>query len=163
MSGNEIALTIPFFLNIFSKTKLPKSQPFANGWLLLYSFNNLYYSLRPHIGQYSISIPLMNTGKLLMPMLISSVLLLEDLCDYTAKHFNDEEQYMESINYKKLFTQKIQHQEFIHKLDEFTEHHNDEIKDQDEQIMGILKYLTEWLVNHILYVDGQIAEFVSKM
>ena len=67
------------------------------------------------------------------------------------------------IIYKKLFTQKIQHQEFIHKLDEFIEHHNDEIKDQDEQIMGILKYLTEWLVNHILYVDGQIAEFVSKM
>ena len=27
--------------------------------------------------------------------------------------------------------------------------------DQDEQIMGILKYLTEWLVNHILYADGQ--------
>ena len=37
------------------------------------------------------------------------------------------------------------------------------LKGQDEQIMGILKYLTEWLVNHILYVDGQIAEFVSKM
>ena len=49
----------------------------------------------------------------------------------------DEEQYMESINYKKLFTQKIQHQEFIHKLDEFIEHHNDEIEDQDEQIMVI--------------------------
>lgn len=29
----------------------------------------------------------------------------------------------------------------------------DQIEDQDEQIMGILKYLTEWLVNHILYVD----------
>ena len=26
---------------------------------------------------------------------------------------------MESINYKKIFTQKVQHQEFIHKLDEF--------------------------------------------
>ena len=65
---------------------------------------------------------------------------------------------MESINYKKLFTQKVQHQEFIHKLDEFMEHHNDEIEDQDEQIMGILKYLTEWLVNHILYVDGQIPK-----
>ena len=63
----------------------------------------------------------------------------------------------------KIIYSKIQHQEFIHKLDEFIEHHNDEIKDQDEQIMGILKYLTEWLVNHILYVDGQIAEFVSKM
>ena len=56
------------------------------------------------------------------------------------------------------FTQKIQHQEFIHKLDEFMEHHNDEVEDQDEQIMGILTYLTEWLVNHILYVDGQIPK-----
>ena len=64
----------------------------------------------------------------------------------------------ESINYKKIFTQKVQHQEFIHKLDEFMEHHNDEVEDQDEQIMEILKYLTEWLVNHILYVDGQIPK-----
>ncbi|CBL40517.1 hypothetical protein [Butyribacter intestini] len=44
---------------------------------------------------------------------------------------------MESINYKKLFTQKVQHLKFIHKLDEFIEHHNDEIEDQDEQIMVI--------------------------
>ena len=59
---------------------------------------------------------------------------------------------------KKLFTQKIQHQEFIQKLDEFMEHHSDELEDQDEQIMEILKYLTAWLVNHILYVDGQIPK-----
>ena len=39
-----------------------------------------------------------------------------------------------------------------------TEQHNDKVEDQDEQIMGILKYLTEWLVNHILYVDGQIPK-----
>ena len=84
--------------------------------------------------------------------------ILEDLRDYTVKHFTDEEQYMESINYKKLFTQKVQHQEFINKLDEFMEHHNDEVEDQDEQIMGILTYLTEWLVNHILNVDGQIPK-----
>ena len=38
------------------------------------------------------------------------------------------------------------------------EHRNDEVEDQDEQIMGILTYLTEWLVNHILYVDGQIPK-----
>lgn len=84
--------------------------------------------------------------------------ILEKLRDYTVKHFADEEQYMESINYKKIFTQKIQHQEFIQKLDEFMEQHNDEVEDQDEQITGILKYLTEWLVNHILYVDGEIPK-----
>ena len=44
--------------------------------------------------------------------------ILENLRNYTVKHFSDEEQYMESINYKKIFTQKVQHQEFIHKLDD---------------------------------------------
>lgn len=84
--------------------------------------------------------------------------ILEDLRDYTIKHFTDEENYMESIHYKKIFTQKMQHQEFVNKLDEFMQRHNDEVEDQDEQIMGILEYLTEWLTNHILYVDGQIPK-----
>lgn len=85
-------------------------------------------------------------------------LILEKLRDYTKKHFADEEEYMESIHYKKIFTQKIQHQQFIEKLDEFIEKHNEETDDQDEQITGILKFLTDWLINHILYVDGQIPK-----
>ena len=84
--------------------------------------------------------------------------ILIKLRDYTEKHFTDEENYMESINYKKLFTQKIQHQECISKLDEFIDSHKSETEDQDKQIMDILEYLTEWLVNHILYVDGQIPK-----
>ena len=84
--------------------------------------------------------------------------ILEELRDYAVKHFTDEEHYMESINYKKLFTQKVQHQQFINKLDEFMDQHNKDMDDQDEQIMGILEYLTEWLVNHILHVDGQIPQ-----
>ena len=65
---------------------------------------------------------------------------------------------MESIHYKKLFTQKIQHQEFINKLDEFMESHNEEVVDKNKQIEDILEYLTNWLINHILYVDGQIPK-----
>ena len=84
--------------------------------------------------------------------------ILIKLRDYTEKHFTDEENYMESINYKKLFTQNIQNQEFISKLDEFIDSHKSETEDQDKQIMDILEYLTEWLVNHILYVDGQIPK-----
>ena len=85
-------------------------------------------------------------------------ILLEKLYDYTVKHLADEEAYMESIHYNKLFTQKVQHQAFMEKLDEFMESHNKEEENQDEQIMKILTYLTEWLVNHILYVDGQIPQ-----
>ena len=55
--------------------------------------------------------------------------ILEKLRDYTVKHFSDEEAYMESIQYKKIFTQKIQHQEFINKLDEFIDQH-----EKDEEI-----------------------------
>lgn len=85
-------------------------------------------------------------------------LILEKLRDYTKKHFADEEAYMESIHYKKIFTQKVQHQQFIEKLDEFIKKHNEETDDQDEQITGILTFLTDWLINHILYVDGQIPK-----
>lgn len=89
--------------------------------------------------------------------------ILEKLRDYTVKHFSDEEAYMESIQYKKIFTQKIQHQEFINKLDEFIDQHEKDEGDQaeqDAQIMDILNYLTDWLINHILHVDGQIPKEV---
>ena len=58
--------------------------------------------------------------------------ILEKLRDYTVKHFSDEEAYMESIQYKKIFTQKIQHQEFINKLDEFIDQHE---KDEEDRCM----------------------------
>ena len=41
-----------------------------------------------------------------------------------------------------------QHQEFIHKLDELMEHHNDDVEDQDEQIMGILEMWELAIYNH---------------
>lgn len=84
--------------------------------------------------------------------------ILQELREYTKKHFADEEAYMESIQYKRMFTQKTQHQMFIDKLNEFDlEHLNDE-ENQDEQIANILNFLTDWLINHILNVDGMIGK-----
>lgn len=84
--------------------------------------------------------------------------ILEELREYTKKHFADEEAYMESIQYKRLFTQKIQHQEFINKLEELNLEHMGDEENQQEQIEEILDFLTDWLVNHILYVDGLIGK-----
>ncbi len=77
--------------------------------------------------------------------------LIQELREYTVYHFKDEEDYMESINYKRLFTQKIDHANFIKKIDEVNLNKID--KNQDESIMGILTFLNNWLINHILEKD----------
>lgn len=77
--------------------------------------------------------------------------VIDELKQYTIYHFNAEEEYMKSINYKRLFTQKIDHAFFIKKIDEVNLSKIDE--NQDEAIMGILTFLNDWLVNHILEKD----------
>lgn len=85
--------------------------------------------------------------------------LLEELSDYTRMHFKHEEEYMESIQYKRMFTQKTQHAAFIKWLDELDmDQINDEGEEHDKIIDDILNFLTNWLVGHILETDKQIAE-----
>ncbi|MBZ9607684.1 hemerythrin family protein [Clostridium estertheticum] len=82
--------------------------------------------------------------------------VIEELKEYTVYHFNDEEEYMMSINYKRLFTQKIDHAFFIKKIEEVNLNKIDE--NQDEAIMGILTFLNDWLINHILEKDLLIPQ-----
>jgi hemerythrin len=84
------------------------------------------------------------------------VTILQELTDYTRMHFADEEAYMESIGYKKMFSQKIDHDEFVHKLEEIDLQKIDD--NQEESILNILNYLNDWLVHHILEKDKQIVE-----
>ena len=79
------------------------------------------------------------------------VKIMEELRDYTVVHFSDEEAYMESIQYKKIFSHKIEHQEFIEKINQIDWEEVE--KDQEKAILAILEFLNNWLVNHILYTD----------
>ncbi len=82
--------------------------------------------------------------------------VINELKDYTAKHFADEEAYMESINYKRMFTQKVQHAQFIEKLNEINLEDVDE--NQEKTIMDLLEFLTDWLIHHILENDVLIGK-----
>lgn len=84
--------------------------------------------------------------------------ILQELRDYTKKHFADEEAYMESINYKRIFTQKVQHQSFIDKLDGIDLESIDAGENQDGAIADLLEFLTDWLIHHILEVDTLIGK-----
>lgn len=82
--------------------------------------------------------------------------ILEELKQYAALHFTNEEAYMERIEYKRLFSQKIEHQAFIRKLDEVDFQAIDE--NQEEYILKLLNFLNDWLVHHILEKDKLIPK-----
>lgn len=82
--------------------------------------------------------------------------ILNELKEYAVVHFKNEEAYMESIQYKRMFTQKIQHQEFLNKVNEYDLTHVDE--NQDQVIRELLDFLGVWLVEHILENDVLIGK-----
>ncbi len=84
--------------------------------------------------------------------------LLGKLTDYARKHFADEEAYMESIQYKKIFTQKVQHQAFMDELEKYDLDAIDQMDNQEVVIGKLLTFVTDWLVEHILNVDTQIGK-----
>lgn len=82
--------------------------------------------------------------------------ILIRLKDYTLMHFDHEESYMESIHYKRMFTQKIQHDAFRDRISQMYLELEDD--DQNTIIEEILNTLTDWLFNHILENDKLIGE-----
>ena len=82
--------------------------------------------------------------------------ILQELKDYARLHFTYEEEYMEKIEYKMMFSQKIDHHNFIVMLDDINLNEID--NNQEGAIMDILTYLGDWLVKHILEKDMLIGK-----
>lgn len=84
------------------------------------------------------------------------VSIIENLKQYASTHFAHEEAYMESIGYKKRFSHKIEHVEFLEKLNEIDFEQMDH--NQTGTLLDILEFLSNWLVNHILENDKRISQ-----
>ena len=84
------------------------------------------------------------------------VQIINELKDYTVFHFKSEEEYMESINYKRMFSQKIEHDKFIKTFEEIDLTHVDQ--NQDVSLIKMLAFLNEWLTEHILKSDKLIGK-----
>ncbi|MDF2819585.1 MAG: iron-binding protein hemerythrin [Clostridiales bacterium] len=82
--------------------------------------------------------------------------IIEELKEYTVRHFKHEEEYMASIAYKRLFSQKVEHNDFIAKVEEIDYERIDQ--NQQEYMMELLSFLNDWLVNHILMQDMLIVQ-----
>lgn len=84
------------------------------------------------------------------------VSIIEELKDYTVFHFTFEEEYMMKIKYKKFFTQKIQHESFMKKINEINLNEID--SNQDKSLLELLDFIINWISNHILIMDKQIGK-----
>lgn len=82
--------------------------------------------------------------------------LIEELKKYTVFHFKTEEEYMAGINYKKLLSHKVDHADFIEKVNNVDFALID--KDHDAYLLNILKFVVDWIVNHILEKDKLIVQ-----
>lgn len=82
--------------------------------------------------------------------------IIEELKDYAIYHFNSEEEYMQSIGYKRLFSHKVQHEEFIEKIRSVDLTKID--YDQDKYLVEILDFILGWIDGHILGTDKLIVE-----
>jgi hemerythrin len=78
------------------------------------------------------------------------------LKDYTKYHFSHEEDYMKSIGYRKILSQKVEHADFIERINAINSDNIDE--DQKEVLLKLVDFLNTWLVEHIVKRDKMIAE-----
>lgn len=83
------------------------------------------------------------------------VYLLEEMKRYTIFHFTDEENYMEKIQYEGLAAQKRAHDAFIAKIESMELEQID--AHQQETLEELMRFLTEWLIQHIMHADKKIG------
>lgn len=82
--------------------------------------------------------------------------ILNELKEYTIKHFADEEEYMAGIGYDGLTAQKRAHDAFIDKINNVNINEID--ANPKEYLQQLLEFLLGWLINHILCADKKIPQ-----
>lgn len=76
--------------------------------------------------------------------------IIDELVNFTKKHFTDEEDYMQKMNYPELRTHHALHLDLFREL----QRHIDEFREGQMQIRrNFFDFLTAWLAAHIIGVD----------
>ncbi len=90
---------------------------------------------------------------------ISVTYEIEQLIDYTKKHFTNEERAMEEVGYELLEKHKATHEELVQKVIVFKKR----IENGDESVNSeFYLFLREWLLSHILEEDMKYGAVLSN-
>lgn len=80
----------------------------------------------------------------------------DELKAYTVYHFEDEEKYMESIEFPHLEAHRKAHTYLVGKVTELRA----ELIEGNVTPSQALDFINDWIVTHIMDMDAQIGEFV---
>jgi hemerythrin len=85
--------------------------------------------------------------------------ILNNLADYTVKHFADEEREMQRTNYPNYMAHKREHDRLIEKVQDLQERM---ASGKVLLTMEVMNFLKDWLMNHIAKVDKQYSEHLVE-
>lgn len=79
--------------------------------------------------------------------------IINELKDYTIFHFKSEEEYMIKTGFRKFLSHKVEHDDFIAKLEEVDLRSVDD--NQNQYVKELLEFVFNWISEHILIKDKQ--------
>ncbi|WP_053955134.1 bacteriohemerythrin [Inediibacterium massiliense] len=86
--------------------------------------------------------------------------VLHELSDYTVYHFDYEEKLMEQHGYENIKSHKRQHKSFVNKVIQLQ---NQDIEEKQKRItLEMIKFIADWIENHILVTDHKYKEFFHE-
>lgn len=84
--------------------------------------------------------------------------ILQELKEYTVYHFLFEEGLMQKARYKKRFSHKILHQNFLAQVEAVDLSAVDE--NQEAYLVQIMDFIANWLIDHIVGEDKKVGQSV---
>jgi len=84
--------------------------------------------------------------------------VLRNLAHYTQTHFIVEEEMMRVWNYEDFHSHKLEHDKFVQQIHSL----QDSFDEADMDLSpSLLKFLKDWLTNHILGTDLVMAKYLT--
>ena len=85
--------------------------------------------------------------------------VINSAMNYAKTHFSDEEKYMREAGYPELRKHKKQHKKFVKDINKSVKLYE---KGKTTPI-EMVKFLKNWLLNHIAISDKQYAPYLAKL
>ena len=82
--------------------------------------------------------------------------VIDELISYTHYHFYTEEQYMIIVSYIDVDRHIEEHKYFVRRIEELRQSNVN-----TEQYLGLISFLSDWLLNHIMIEDKKITHITQ--